>query len=64
MQFYCHTTITMLSSLYVSFPPQTSDMAGLARLATQDPAVALENLPIIVELGDIGNLEEQDGVRW
>ena len=55
----------MLSSLYVStFPLQSSDMAGLARLATQDPAVALENLPIIVELGDIGNLEDQDGVRW
>ena len=50
----------MLSSLYVSTspPPQSSDMAGLARLATQDPAVALENLPIIVELGDIGNLED------
>ena len=48
----------MLSSLCVSSPPQSSDMAGLARLATQDPAVALENLPIIVELGDIGNLED------
>ena len=51
-------------SIYFIFPPQSSDMAGLARLATQDPAVALENLPIIVELGDIGNLEDQDGVRW
>lgn len=49
----------MLSSLYIStLPPQTSDMAGLARLATQDPAVALENLPIMVELGDIGNVED------
>ena len=58
----------MLSSLYLSIyfaPRQSSDMAGLARLATQDPAVALENLPIIVELGDIGNLEDvEDGLRW
>ena len=29
-------------------------MAGLARLATSDTAVALENMPILVELGDIG----------
>ena len=46
-------------SIHISTsPPQSSDMAGLARLATQDPAVALENLPIIVELGDIGNVED------
>ena len=38
----------------VSFCLQTSDMAGLARLASTDSAVALENMPIIVELGDIG----------
>ena len=29
-------------------------MAGLARLAASDTAVALENMPILVELGDIG----------
>ena len=42
----------------VNFCLQTSDMAGLARLAASDTAVALENMPILVELGDIGNSKQ------
>ena len=44
----------------VSFCLQTSDLVGLARLASSDTAVALENMPILVELGDIGNIKSND----
>ena len=38
----------------VEFCLKTSDMPGLARLAANSMSVALENLAIIIELGDIG----------
>lgn len=37
----------------VEFCLKTSDMPGLARLAANNMSVALENLAIIIELGDI-----------
>ena len=37
----------------VCFCLKTLDLAGLARLATSDTTVALENMAILIELGDI-----------
>ena len=39
----------------LTFCLKTSDMVGLAKLSMVNLDVAMENLPIIIELGDLGN---------
>ena len=42
----------------ISFCLKTSDMVGLAKLCVQSIDVAVENLPILVELGDVELLDQ------
>ena len=42
----------------ISFCLKTSDMVGLAKICVQSTDVAVENLPILVELGDVELLDQ------